>query len=121
MTTRAEVMSAVRVDITACGTHRQAAGTKTYRAEAANPRGVKKSTKNTATAMATGIQLRSRFASGGPNARLSWVRCVQHVVVMNCPYLYAVSGMDRNNRQQLKRSYRADVDSHPSQQNQSLS
>jgi hypothetical protein len=34
---------------------------------------------NTVTAMAAGIQLSSRFASGGPNVRLSWVRCVQHV------------------------------------------
>jgi hypothetical protein len=90
MTIRAEVMSAIRVDITACGTHRQTAGTKTYRAEAAKPRGVKKSTKNTVMAIVTGIQLSSRFASGGPNARLSCVRCVQHLVVMSCPYWHAV-------------------------------
>jgi hypothetical protein len=74
MTTRTEVRIAIRVDMTACGTHRQAAGANTYSAEAAKPRGVKKSTMNTATAIAAGIQLSSRPASGGPNARLSWLR-----------------------------------------------
>jgi hypothetical protein len=51
------------------------------RAEAAKLRGVNKSTKNTVTAIVTGSQLSSRFASGGPNARLSCVRSLQHVVV----------------------------------------